>query len=85
MQVQRWMRIVWPAFLTAAVLEMIVFAFIDPSELHLFGSKLALSREAIYTLAFLLFWVVTMGSSALTALLSMSPLEINSHSTPEAE
>ena len=77
MTAQRWMWIAWPAFLVAAVLEMIVFAMIDPSDLHWFGSPLELSRPAVYTLAFFTFWVVAMVSSALTTLLSMSPFEVN--------
>jgi hypothetical protein len=74
---QRWMWIAWPAFLVAAVLEMIVFAMVDPGDLHWFGNPLGLSRQAIYTLAFFVFWGVTMTSSALTTLLSMSPFEVN--------
>lgn len=74
---QRWMWIAWPAFLVAAILEMIVFAMVDPGDLHWFGNPLGLSRQAIYTLAFFVFWGVTMASSALTTLLSMSPFEVN--------
>jgi hypothetical protein len=85
MKAQRWMWIAWPAFLVAAVLEMIVFAMVDPSDLHWFGHPLGLSRQAIYTLAFFVFWGVTMASSALTTLLSMSPFEVNRCPVPEAE
>jgi hypothetical protein len=85
MKAQRWMWIAWPAFLVAAVLEMIVFAMVDPSDLHWFGSPLELSRQAIYTVAFFVFWGVTMASSALTTLLSMSPFEVNRCPVPEAE
>jgi hypothetical protein len=74
---QRWMWIVWPAFLVAAVLEMVVFALVDPSTLHWFGQPVALSREAVYTLSFFVFWGMTMASSALTVLLAMSPFEVN--------
>ncbi len=74
---QRWMWIVWPAFLVAAVLEMVVFAVVDPSTLHWFGQPVALSREAVYTLSFFVFWGMTMASSALTTLLAMSPFEVN--------
>jgi hypothetical protein len=74
---QRLMWIMWPAFLVAAMLEMVVFAFVDPSDLHWFGSPLAISREAVYTLAFFVFWVAAMIASALTALLTMSPFEVN--------
>jgi hypothetical protein len=75
---QRWMWIAWPAFLVAGMLEMLVFAFVDPQDLHGFdGEPLGLSRSAIYTLAFFIFWGATMVSSALTTLLSMSPFEVN--------
>ncbi|MBT9553358.1 MAG: hypothetical protein IV088_21130 [Hydrogenophaga sp.] len=81
---QRWMWIAWPAFLLAGVLEMIVFAMVDPGDLHWFGNPLGLSRQAVYTLAFFVFWGVTMASSALTTLLSMSPFEVNRCPVPEA-
>lgn len=77
---QRLMWIAWPAFLLAGVIEMLVFAMIDPQNLHWFGQPLALSREAVYTLAFFVFWLLTMASSALTTLLSMSPFEVNRRS-----
>jgi hypothetical protein len=69
MQARHWMGIAWPAFLLAAVLEMVVFAMVDPGDLHWFGEPLAWSRQAVYTLAFFVFWAVTAVSSALTALL----------------
>jgi hypothetical protein len=74
---KRLMGIAWPAFLVAAVLEMVVFALVDPSDLHWFGSPLALSREAVYTLAFFVFWGLTMASSALTTLLTLPSSDIN--------
>ena len=77
---QRLMWIAWPAFLLAGVIEMLVFAMVDPQNLHWFGQPLALSREAVYTLAFFVFWILTMASSALTTLLSMSPFEVNRRS-----
>ncbi|MFN7123813.1 MAG: hypothetical protein ACK4NM_17445 [Hydrogenophaga sp.] len=73
---KRLMVIAWPAFLVAAVLEMVVFALVDPSDLHWFGAPLALSREAVYTLAFFVFWGLTMASSALTTLLAVPPSEL---------
>jgi hypothetical protein len=74
---QRWMWIVWPAFLVAAVLEMVVFAVVDPSTLHWFGQPVSISSEAVYTLSFFVFWGMTMASSALTVLLAISPFEMN--------
>lgn len=77
MRQQRLMWIAWPAFLMAGVLEMVVFALVDPQDLHWFGQPLALSRQAVYTLAFFVFWGVIMAAGALTTLLSMSPFELN--------
>ena len=74
---KRLMVIAWPAFLVAAVLEMLVFALVDPGDLHWSGSPLSLSREAVYTLAFFVFWGLTMASSALTTLLSLPASEVN--------
>jgi hypothetical protein len=85
MWTQRMMWIAWPAFLVAAVLEMIVFAMVDPNDLHWFGQPLGLSRQAVYTLAFFVFWGITMASSALTTLLSMSPFEVNRCPVPVEE
>ena len=72
------MWIAWPAFLVAGVVEMVVFAFVDPQQLHgLNGEPLELSRPAVYTLAVFAFWIATMASSALTTLLAQSPFEVN--------
>ena len=56
---------------------MVVFALVDPGDLHWFGSPLAMSREAVYTLAFFVFWGLTMASSALTTLLALPSTELN--------
>jgi hypothetical protein len=74
---QRWMWIAWPAFLMAAVLEMLVFSMVDPHDLHWFGHPVEVSREAVYTLAFFGFWMITAASSALTAILAQAPAQVN--------
>lgn len=74
---QRLMWIVWPAFLMAGVLEMLVFAVVDPQDMHWFGSPIDFSRQAIYTISFFVFWGVAVLSSGLTTLLAMSPFEVN--------
>lgn len=83
MWTQRLMWIAWPAFLMAGVLEMLIFAMVDPQDLQWFGQPLAMSRQGVYTVAFFVFWVVTMVSSALTTLLAMSPFELNRCPVPE--
>jgi len=64
------MAILWPAFLMAGVLEMLVFVVVDPDSLHWFGAEpIAWSRSAIYSVTFLIFWGVTATSTAITQLL----------------
>ena len=71
------MWIMWPAFLVAGMLEALVFAMVDPQDLHWFGQPVELSRQGVYTLAFFVFWGIAMLASGLTTLLSMSPFEVN--------
>lgn len=71
--------VAWPAFLVAAVLEIAVFAFVDPQSLHtLGGASLQLSDTAVYSLAFFVFWAATAGACMLTLLLEKGAAEINS-------
>jgi hypothetical protein len=75
---QRALTILWPAFLMAGVLEMLVFVVVDPGDLHWFGGEaLNWSTQAVYTVTFLIFWGVISIAGALTALLDTSPEEIN--------
>jgi len=74
----RAMAILWPAFLMAGVLEMLVFSVIDPDSLHWFGgAPVELSPTAVYSLAFFVFWAVISTAGALTQLLEMSADEVN--------
>lgn len=77
MKFRRLMGIVWPAFMVACVLEALVFAMVDPQSLHWFGESVQMSREGFYTLAFVVFWMAAMVSSALTTLLAMPSGEVN--------
>ncbi|MDP1693543.1 MAG: hypothetical protein Q8L49_16610 [Burkholderiaceae bacterium] len=64
------LQILWPAFLMAGVLEMLVFALVDPSDLHwLGGAPIKAPRQTLYTLAFFAFWAVIAVAGAITALL----------------
>ena len=77
MRTGKWMAVIWPAFLAACLLEIVVFAFMDPQDLHWHDAPLPLSRQGIYTLAFFVFWGVTLVASGMTALLNMSAAEVN--------
>ena len=70
--------IAWPAFLVAGVLEIAVFAFVDPLALHtLAGTALTLSPTAVYSLAFFAFWAATTVACLLTLVLARSAEQVN--------
>lgn len=71
------MAIGWPAFLAACLMEFLVFGFVDPTELRWFGHVVEMPRQAVYALAFFAFWIVSVFSSATTALLMRSPAQVN--------
>ena len=69
---RRALQILWPAFFVAGVLDMLVFAAVDPGDLHWFGSvPIGASPNAVYTVTFLLFWGAIATAGAVTALLSV--------------
>jgi hypothetical protein len=70
-----WMFIVWPSFLMAGVMEIAVFAMVDPQDLHLFNQTIGVSRQGIYTLSFFIFWIVCAASSCLSLFLYIEPRE----------
>jgi hypothetical protein len=75
--------VAWPAFMVAGVLEIAVFAFVDPHGLHTLGGEaLELSEAAIYSLAFLLFWGSTCAACLLTVMLERSAEEVNAEPDP---
>jgi hypothetical protein len=70
-----WMFIVWPSFLMAGVMEIAVFAMVDPQDLNLFNQTIDVSRQGIYTLSFFIFWIVCAASSCLSLFLYIEPKE----------
>jgi len=57
--------VLWPSFLMAGVGSAIVFAFIDPLDVAIFG-HIQLEREWLYAFGFFLFWFIAGASSFLT-------------------
>jgi hypothetical protein len=75
------MTILWPAFLVAGVMEMLVFAVVDPADLHWFGGPpIDWPAQAIYSATFLMFWFAIATSGAVSALLSIESDEVNAGS-----
>lgn len=79
----RLVTVLWPAFLAAGVMEMLVFAFVAPSELHWGKAFIDMPPAGIYTLAFFAFWGVTSLSSWLTLALSVPRGELNPHAVQD--
>ena len=66
----RMLLILWPAFMMAGVLEMLVFVVVDPDSLHWFGVEpLQWTRNAVYSVTFFIFWAIIATSAAITHLL----------------
>ncbi len=77
------MAVLWPAFLMAGVLEMIVFSVVDPQQLHGFGGEaLGWSSTAVYTVAFFVFWGVIAVAGFLTEVLDASAEQVNRGAQP---
>ena len=72
----RILSVLWPSFLMSGVMEMLVFAVVDPRGLQWFGgAPVEWSPTAVYTLSFFIFWLVISTSGALTQLLVTTPAD----------
>ena len=61
------LQILWPAFVAAGVMTLLVFAHVDPADVHtLAGAPIELSRQAVYTLSFFGFWAVIAAAGAVS-------------------
>jgi hypothetical protein len=66
------LRILWPAFVMAGVLEMLLFVVVDPASLQWFGAEpIEWSSSTLYSVTFFIFWGVMSTSAAITQLLAM--------------
>lgn len=70
----RLLTVLWPSFLMAGVLEMFVFALVDPQQLHGWSiDASAWPRGAVYTVAFFVFWAATAAAAAISLWLALPP------------
>lgn len=66
--------VLWPSFLVAGVLEMLVFSAVRPGDMHGFGGLLTqMSPIGVYTLAFFAFWAIVAVGVALAIGLAAAP------------
>lgn len=66
MSVRTLIWILWPSFLIAGIAEIVLFSFMAPEDMAMFGRGVEASSETIYSVGFLLLWVMCALSSALT-------------------
>jgi hypothetical protein len=69
--------ILWPSFLAACLLEGLVFGMVDPGEVHWPGFFPQPSRQGVYTLAFFLFWAISVACSGLVLWLAKPVPAVN--------
>lgn len=77
MQKLIWLRILWPSFLVGGVAAAVFFTLFDPMDLNFFGEPVTLSRTAIHSLGFFLFWLFAAASSSISLFLQRSADEVN--------
>ena len=58
--------VLWPAFIATGIAETVFFTLMDPRQLYLLGQPVEMSAMATYSIGFLLFWLVCVGSSLMT-------------------
>ncbi len=68
-----WIWILWPSFLVACLAEGLLFSFISPEDIIIFGRPVEVSQQAIYTIGFFMLWGISAISSALTYLMLPNP------------
>lgn len=62
-----WLTVLWPAFVMAGVLEAMTFAVLDPMGLTGFdGQPFGWSRQAVYSVTFLIYWGAIAAACAAT-------------------
>ncbi|MBW4047770.1 MAG: hypothetical protein HIU89_07510 [Proteobacteria bacterium] len=59
------LRALWPAFLVALPATALLFSAVDPREVMLFGAPAQISGLGMYTVTFLVLWLLCWVASAL--------------------
>ena len=56
---QMCIAVLWPSFMVAIVATGLFFSAFDPDDLFPFGEETGVSRLGVYSIGFLLFWLVS--------------------------
>ena len=64
--------VLWPSFMVAIVATGLFFSAFDPDDLYPFGEQTEISRTGIYSIGFLVFWLITAVSGIGTLYFAMT-------------
>ena len=56
---QKCIAVLWPSFMVAIVATGLFFSAFDPDDLYPFGEQTDISRLGIYSIGFLVFWLIS--------------------------
>lgn len=69
--------IIWPAFMIAGIATAALIAIVDPGQVRLGGLPLELPTLGVYSVGFMMFWILAALSSLVTCLLQRPGADIN--------
>ncbi|ANQ84516.1 hypothetical protein [Azoarcus olearius] len=73
----KWIQVLWPSFLVAALAEAAFFTVIDPQELYFQGEAVHFSPISTYSIGFIGFWLICAASSLTTLFFQRTSDEVN--------
>ncbi|MHB1244827.1 MAG: hypothetical protein ACYCZH_00175 [Sulfuriferula sp.] len=74
---RRMIQVLWPSFIVAGMMDVVLFTLFDPMGVSYQGAFLFESRLGAYSIGFFLFWLFGATSSALTCYLQCNSAQIN--------
>lgn len=77
--IQRVIAVLWPSFITSGIATGLFFTAFDPLELMTLSGELEMSRMAVYSIGFFLFWLLTSTTCALTCYFQKPCDQIKGH------
>lgn len=79
---RRIIQVLWPSFIVAGAMDIILFTLFDPMAMNYQDSPLFKTRLGAYSVVFFLFWLFCAASSALTCYFQCSAARLNKFCKP---
>ena len=58
-KIHKCIAVLWPSFMVAIAASGLFFSAFDPDDLYPFGEQTEISRLGIYSIGFLVFWLIS--------------------------